>query len=202
MTTILQLNNSLFGDSGKSSRLADTFVAQWRERERGVEVIRRDLARTPVPHLDLESFTAAGTATEQRTPAQAEAARLADTLIAELKAADILVIGLPIYNFNLPSTLKAWFDRVARAGTTFRYTSDGPQGLLEGKRALVFATSGGHYAGTAADFQAPYVRHFLGFLGITDVTFTYAEGLAGSEEKNSETILSAKRRVAELVAAD
>jgi FMN-dependent NADH-azoreductase len=200
MTTILQLNNSLFGDNGKSSRLADAFVAQWREREPEVRVIRRDLARDPIPHLSLEAFTAAGIAPDQRTSEQARAAGLADTLVDEVLAADVLVIGLPIYNFNLPSTLKTWFDHVARAGTTFRYTSAGPEGLLRARRAYVFATSGGQYAGTPADFQAPYLKHFLGFLGIDNVSFTYAEGLAMGEQSSHEALAAANRRIADLAA--
>lgn len=199
MTTILQLNNSLFGNEGKSSRLADSFVAQLSQREPGARVIRRDLAQSPIPHLTQEAFVAAITAPGERTPAQTQAAALADTLIDELLAADLLVIGLPVYNFNLPSSLKAWFDRVARAGTTFRYTSHGPEGLLHGKKAYVFATSGGQYAGTPADFQAPYVKHFLAFLGIDDVSFIYAEGLAMGEEASERALSAADDRIAELV---
>lgn len=202
MTTLLQLNNSLSGDSGKSSQLADSFVAQWRARDPQVEVIRRDLAEAPVPHLTMDAFTAAGTPAEKRTPAQAREAQLADILIDELTVADILVIGLPVYNFNVPSTLKAWFDRVARAGTTFRYTSSGPEGLMIGKKAYVFATSGGQYAGTPLDFQAPYITHFLGFLGIKEVSFTYAEGLAGAGEATDQALTAAKRRATSLVAGD
>lgn len=185
MSKILQLNNSIFGDEGKSSQLADAFVAKLRTREPDVQVTRRDLARAPVPHLGLEEFSAAVTAPEQRTEAQSRAAQSADVLIGELMAAEVLVIGLPIYNFNLPSTLKAWFDRVARAGTTFRYGDNGPEGMLQGKKAYVFVTSGGQYSQTEADFQAPYIRHFLNFVGISDVTITYAEGLAGNESEDA-----------------
>lgn len=201
MTTILQLNNSLFGEEGKSSQLADAFVAKWREREPETRVIRRDLARNPIPHLSFEAFAAAGTALDQRTQEQTQSAEMADTLIDELMAADILVIGLPVYNFNLPSTLKVWFDHVARAGTTFRYTSSGPEGLVRARRAFVFATSGGQYAGTEADFQAPYIKHFLGFLGIDEVLFTYAEGLAMGKENGRDAIAEAHKRIALLADA-
>ncbi|MEX0731617.1 MAG: NAD(P)H-dependent oxidoreductase [Aquisalimonadaceae bacterium] len=200
MTTILQINNSLFGDEGKSSSLADAFVAEWSRRQPDARVIRRDLAADPVPHLTHDRFSAAITAPDERTPAQADEAVIADALVDELLAADVLVIGVPIYNFNIPSTLKAWFDHVARAGTTFRYTENGPEGLLRSRKAYVFATSGGRYAGTEADFQTPYIRHFLGFLGIDDVVFTYAEGLAMGDDTSREALNAAGRRIMKLAA--
>jgi FMN-dependent NADH-azoreductase len=113
---------------------------------------------------------------------QAKAAAAADQRVAELKAADVLVIGVPMYNFGIPSTLKAWFDHVARAGATFRYTAGGPEGMLKHKKAYLFLTRGGQYAGTDADLQAPYLRRFLGFLGIEDVEYIYVEGLAMGAE--------------------
>ncbi|HKJ94035.1 MAG TPA: NAD(P)H-dependent oxidoreductase [Gammaproteobacteria bacterium] len=200
MATLLQLNSSLFGDDGRSSRLADAFVERWRERNPGGRVMRRDLSESTVPHLTQERFAAALTVQEERTAEQTREAAQADALIDELLEADVLVIGIPVYNFNVPSTLKAWFDHVARAGTTFRYTPEGPQGLLAGKRAYVFATSGGKYSGTAADFYTPYVKHFLGFLGIDDVEFTYAEGLAMGEETSRAAIEAASRRIEVLAA--
>ncbi|MBD3646164.1 MAG: NAD(P)H-dependent oxidoreductase, partial [Pseudomonadales bacterium] len=170
MTTILQLNTSIFGDGGASTKLADDFVSRWHERD-GATVIRRDFAREPVPHLTAERFQAALQPAAERSDEQAREAALADELIDELMAADALVIALPMYNFNVPSALKAWFDHVARAGTTFRYTENGAEGLATGKKAYVFATRGGIYEGTDFDFQTPYVRQFLGFLGIGDVEF-------------------------------
>ena len=198
MTTILQINNSLFGDSGQSSRLADQFVARRRESEPGVRVMRRDLAAEPVDHLSAERFSTALTAPEERTPDQAREAALADTLIEELQAADEVAIAAPTYNFNVASTLKAWFDHVARAGTTFRYTPDGPEGLLSGKTAYVFLTSGGQYAGTDMDFQRPYIQHFLGFLGIGDVHFVRAEGLAMGEETREAALHEAEQAIRNL----
>src|SRR5690606_22026455 len=112
-----------------------------------------------------------------RTPEQQTLAATADAAIAELQAADVLVLGVPMYNFGIPSTLKAWIDSIARAGTTFRYTANGPEGLLKGKQAYVLAARGGAYQGTPADTQTPYLKTFLGFVGITDVTFVYAEKL-------------------------
>ena len=119
-------------------------------------------------------------------------------MIAELKAADVIVLGLPLYNFGLPSTLKAYFDQLGRAGSTFRYTAEGPVGLLTGKKAYVFAARGGLYKGTPKDTQTAYVRDFLAFLGITDVEFVYAEGLAISEESKSASIAGAHRAIANI----
>lgn len=200
MRTILQLNNSLFSDDGQSSRLADEFVERLRASEPDTRVIRRDLADHPVPHLDQATFIAGLTAADERTPEQARAAASADTLVEELLTADTLVIGVPVYNFLIPSTLKAWFDHVARAGTTFRYTENGPEGLIDGSRAYLFVTSGGQYADTDIDFAAQYVRHMLGFLGIDDVTVTRAEGLAMGEEAGRQALDTARERIERLAA--
>jgi len=181
MSTLLQLNTSLFSTGGQSSRLAEEFVAHWRANHHRGEVIVRDLAREPVPHLSAERFAAFLAKPGERTPEQQAVVDDSDALIDELKRADVIVLGLPMYNFGVPSTLKAYFDHVARAGVTFRYSEKGPVGLLTGKQAYVFATRGGFYNGTDADTQTAFVRQFLGFLGITDVTFVYAEGLAVSE---------------------
>jgi FMN-dependent NADH-azoreductase len=177
MNTLLQLNASIFSGNGQSSRLADEYVAGWRRRNPGATVIVHDFAREPVPHLTAERFGAFLAKPEERSAAQKAEVALSDALIDELKRADVIVLGLPMYNFGLPSTLKAYFDHVGRAGHTFRYTEKGPVGLLTGKKAIVFATRGGKYSGTPNDTQTPYVQGFLGFLGITDVEFVYAEGL-------------------------
>jgi FMN-dependent NADH-azoreductase len=208
MTTILQINSSLHGDDAQSSRLASDFVAAMAgSRElRGStsptrsRLIVRDLSSTPVPHLTAERLTALSTAAAERTLDQQRIVSESDELIAELARADVIVIGLPMYNFGVPSTLKAYFDHVARAGVTFRYTAEGPVGLLTGKKAYVFATRGGRYAGTTADLQTAYVRQFLGFLGIRDVEFVYAEGLAlGADERNS-AVADAVARIGQLAA--
>jgi len=199
MTTILQLNNSIFGDNGQSSRLADRFVAGRRASTPDIRVIRRDLAAEPAGHLTAERFNAALTHPRERTSEQAREAALADTLIEELQAADEVVIAAPTYNFNVASTLKAWFDHVARAGTTFRYTSEGPVGLVEGKKAYLFVTSGGQYEGTELDFQTPYVRHFLQFLGIGDIQVVRAEGLAMGEETSRASLRRAEQVIDGLV---
>ena len=194
MSTILHLNSSIFGEGGQSSRLAQEFVAQFP----AARVVTRDLAKNPLPHLDAERFGAFLAKPEARSPAQAAVAAQSDALIAELKAADTIVLGLPMYNFGLPTQLKAYFDHVARAGVTFKYTEKGPVGLLGGKKAYVFAARGGLYQGTPRDTQTPYVRDFLGFLGITDVEFVYAEGLAISEASKTASLSSARDRLRNL----
>ena len=190
MKTILQLNSSIFSEGGQSSRLANEFVAALAAD--GAQVIQRDLAREPVPHLDAERFGAFLSKPESRTKQQEETIRFSDALIDELRRADTIVLGLPMYNFGLPSTLKAYFDHIARAGVTFRYTEKGPVGLLTGKKAYVFAARGGYYAGTGRDTQTAYVRDFLAFLGITDVEFVYAEGLAISEAARNAALIKAR----------
>ena len=178
MTTLLEIKTSLFSDRGESSRLADSFVAAWREAHPEGRVVVRDLARDPVPHLDAERFGAFAAKPEDRKEAQAAVLRYSDALIQELKDADVVVIGAPMYNFGIPSTLKAYFDHIARAGVTFRYTDRGPVGMLTGKEAFVFTTRGGRHADTPLDTQAPYLRNLLTFLGMSKVEFVFAEGLA------------------------
>ena len=194
MNTILNLNSSIFGDGGQSSRLAEAFVAQFPAGR----VLRRELSRNPLPHLDAERFGAFLSKPESRTAAQQQVLDESDALIAELKAADTIVIGLPMYNFGIPSQLKAYFDHVARAGVTFKYTDKGSVGLLTGKRAYVFAARGGIYQGTPRDTQTAYVRDFLAFLGITDVRFVYAEGLAVGEAQKQAALAGAQCALREL----
>ena len=200
MKTLLQLNTSLFAAGGQSSQLADMFVATWKTNNDGANVIVRDLASNPLPHLDAEHFLAYIAQPADRSTRQQELASAADALIDEIKSADVIVLGLPMYNFGAPSTLKAYFDRIARAGVTFRYTASGPEGLLTGKKAYIFATRGGLYAGTPLDSQTTYVRDFLGFLGITDVEFIYAEGLNMGEESKQAALAKARGQLEELAA--
>jgi FMN-dependent NADH-azoreductase len=199
MKTLLVLKSSLYSDAGESSRLADAFVQKWRAQEPNARVIVRDLAANPVPHLSAERFGAFLAKPEERTADQQSVIDDSDALIAELRQADVIAIGVPLYNFGVPSTLKAYFDHVARAGVTFRYTANGAVGLLTGKKAYVFAARGGLYAGTPLDSQTPYVRQFLAFLGVTDVEFVYAEGLAVSAESKATSLERARAAVEALV---
>jgi len=195
MKTLLQIRSSIFSDGGQSSQLADRFVAAWREAHPDGRIRVRDLAREPVPHLDAQRFGAFLAKAEDRTPEQRAVVAGSDALIGELQRADVVVIGLPLYNFGVPSTLKAYFDHVARAGVTFRYTEKGPVGLLTGKKVYVFATRGGIYAGTPRDTQTAYVRNFLAFIGMDDVEFVYAEGLAISAASKEQGLARARAEI-------
>ena len=203
MKTYLQLNTSLFGEDAQSSRLAGQFVAALAESEGATghpNVIVRDLGLNPVEHLTAERFKAFSTPADQRTPEQRRIAAESDALIDELRAAEIVVIGLPMYNFGVPSTLKAYFDHVARAGVTFRYSESGPVGLMTGKKAYVVATRGGQHAGTPRDMQSAFVRQFLGFIGIEDVEFVYVEGLALGAVSREAALRAAGERIEQLAA--
>ena len=199
MKTILQLNTSLNGEQALSSQLASELSTALAAAS-GATVVVRDLARQPLPHLTAERFAAFVTPAPERTLEQQRHVAESDALVEELRRADALVIGLPMYNFGVPSTFRAWFDHVARAGVTFRYTPEGPVGLLAGRRAYVFATRGGQYAGTAADLQTAYVRQVLGFLGIREVEFVYAEGLALGAQQRERAVAAATARIRELAA--
>lgn len=187
MSTILQINTSLFASNGQSSKLVDGFVATLAARP-GTTVIKRDLAAAPVPHLDGERFGAFIADPAARTPAQKDVVAFSDTLVDEVRRADVLVIGAPMYNFGVPSQLKAWFDHIARVGVTFRYTETGPVGLLTGKKAIVVSTRGGVHVGQSTDTLTGYVRTFLGFLGITDVEFVYAEAIAYGDDARDKAV--------------
>jgi len=198
--TLLQIQSSILASDGQSSRLAARFVAEFQRTHPGAEVIVRDVGREPVPHLTAERFQAFLAKPAERTAAQREVAAYSDALIDELRRADVIVLGLPLYNFGVPSSLKAYFDHVARAGETFRYTEKGPEGLLKGKKAYVFAARGGKYAGTPLDTQTGYVRDFLRFLGIDDVEFVYDEGLAMGPAPRDEALAQANAAIDALVA--
>ena len=183
MTTALIVTSSANGDASISSSLAATLIDRLRDADPAAHIILRDVGADPLPHLT--SATVAAIKGEPRSEAELEARALSDALIAELQAADILVIASPMYNFGMSSTLKAWFDHVLRAGLTFRYTADGPEGLLKGKKAVVIESRAGFYSeGPAAvmDGQEPHLRNLLGFMGIGDVTFVRAEKLAFGPE--------------------
>jgi FMN-dependent NADH-azoreductase len=202
MKTLLEIRSSIYSDAGQSSRLADRFIARWRAANQGGKVIVRDLALEPVPHIDADRFGAFVATPEQRTPEQQAIVAYSDALIAELRSADAVALAIPMYNFGIPSTLKAYFDHIARAGVTFRYTENGPVGLLTGKKAYVFATRGGLYAGTPRDSQTPYLRSFLGFIGIDDVQFVYAEGLAISAASRERALSRSHADIDELLESE
>ena len=178
MKTLLQINSSLTGERAASTALADRLAAALAARSPGLRVVRRNLDRAPLPHLDAARLAALARPAAERTPAEAAIVAEADAVIAEVEAAEHIVIAAPMYNFTAPSTLKCWFDHLARAGATFRYTASGPEGLLRGKRATLVTTRGGVHRDRPQDHLVPYVRTMLAFVGITDLEVVYAEGLA------------------------
>jgi FMN-dependent NADH-azoreductase len=199
--TLLQINASISNEKGQSSQLANQFVDTFQKRYPGAKILVRDVAAAePVPHLDAERFAAFITRPEQRNAEQSAVVAYSDALINELKQADVIVLGLPMYNFGVPSQLKAYFDHIARSGVTFAYTDKGPVGLLSGKQVYVFATRGGQYAGTPMDTQTNYVRDFLRFIGLSEVEFVYAEGLAMSPQSKEAGLAKAAAEIARLAA--
>jgi FMN-dependent NADH-azoreductase len=202
---ILQVNTSARtfenGQGSHSTRLAQELVAQLLQAEPGAGLTVRDLARQPQPALDEAALQALFTPAEQRSPEQAARAALDDALIAELQAADVLVLGVPMYNFGVSSQFKNWIDAVVKARTTFRYTESGVEGLLTGKKVYAVLARGGQYRDTPADSQVPYLRTVLGFIGLTDVEFIYAEGLALGAEAEAAGLAEARSRIGALLAA-
>jgi FMN-dependent NADH-azoreductase len=186
MQNVLVINSSISGENGNSSKLTHRFLAKLEAQQPKLQVVERHLSDMHIGHISTAEMQAWTTDKEQRTPEQVALAALSDSFIAELQHADTIILGMPMYNFGVPSTFKAWIDRVARAGVTFQYTATGPVGLLKDKKVFVLAARGGMYAGTAKDTQTNYLRDVLSFLGITDVEFVYAEGLAmGPDSANA-----------------
>ncbi|WP_259780794.1 FMN-dependent NADH-azoreductase [Aestuariispira ectoiniformans] len=205
MTNLLVVNSSPNLDAsvtrGLSKEFADTLASQLGD----LTVVNRDLGATPPPHLDQTTIGAFYTPAENRSAEQKLAVALSDTLISELKNADVIVIGAPMHNFGISSSLKTWFDHVARVGETFQYTENGPQGLLGGKKVYVITARGGDYSETspaaAMDIQAPYIKTVLGFVGITDVTFIHGHGLAMGDEVREKSLEAARNAISEATGA-
>jgi FMN-dependent NADH-azoreductase len=187
MSNILYITASIRSDSESISRGLGQRVVDGLAAKSGAGVTTRNLAANDLPFVSAERFGAHLTPAADRTPQQADLAAIADTLIAELQAADTIVIASPVYNFGPPATLKAWADLVARAGTTFRYTATGPEGLLTGKKAYITIASGGTPMGSDIDFMSRWLIFFLGFLGITDVTMVAADGIMGEDGESKIT---------------
>jgi FMN-dependent NADH-azoreductase len=174
---VLQINASARREGANSTQLANSVVARLQAVHPEAQVTLRDLAVTPVSVLDEAALGALFTPADQRSAEQAAVVAEYDALIAEVQAHDAIVLGVPMYNFGVPVQLKSWIDAIARAGVTFKYTETGPVGLLQGKKVYVALARGGLYRGTPNDSQVPYLKTVLGFLGLTDVSFIYAEGL-------------------------
>jgi FMN-dependent NADH-azoreductase len=198
---ILQINSSQRPQASQSSRLAAQIVERLQAANPASELTVRDLGIAPLPSLDEAAITAIFTPADQRTPEQQARVDQDDAVIAELKAADVIVLGVPMYNFGVPAQLKHWIDAIARAGATFKYTEKGPVGLVTGKKVYVALTRGGLYRNTPADTQVPYLKTFLGFIGLTDVQFVYAEGMAMGPESEQKALASAQSQIDELLPA-
>jgi FMN-dependent NADH-azoreductase len=184
---LLHIDSSILGEGSASRTLTREIVSRWTAARPGLQVTYRDLAATELPHLTHAAMTRAD---------ELEAARNA-AILDEFTAADVIVLGAPLYNFSIPSQLKAWIDRISVAGKTFRYTAGGPEGLAGGKRVIVAISRGGVYApGHAGEFVEPYLRFLFGFLGITDITFVRAEGLSISPEHRQAALNAARAAIA------
>ena len=197
---ILQINASARSAGANSTRLANDVTVRLLAQNPNASVELRDLASNPHPVLDEPALGALFTPAENRTPEQSARVALDDALIAQVQSADALVLGVPMYNFGIPVQLKTWIDAISRAGVTFRYTENGPEGLLTGKKVYIALARGGLYRDTPADSQVPYLKGFLGFLGMTDVEFIYAEGLSMGPDAASKAFAEAEERIAELFA--
>lgn len=198
---ILQVNSSARSEGSHSTRLANSVSERLLAADPRAKLVVRDLARHPHPVLDEEALQALFTPQEQRTPAQAARVARDDALIAEIQAADAVILGVPMYNFGISVQLKNWIDAISRARVTFQYTENGPEGLLKGKKVFLALTRGGIYRNTPGDTQVEYLKTVLGFLGMTDLRFIYAEGLAMGPESEQNGLASAQAQIDEVLAA-
>jgi FMN-dependent NADH-azoreductase len=205
MANLLFVASSLFGDGSQSRLIASEFIDRWRQSHPRTTVIERELTADSIPHLSLATFAASTTPADARSAAERQATTLADVLIEEVEAADVIVIAAPMYNFSIPSTLKAWIDHIARAGRTFSYGAAGAEGLLKGRKVFIITGRGGVYSDNSPaksmDFQEPYLRAMLSFLGLDDVTFIHVEGLKVSPEAAANGIERARQVIGDLLLA-
>lgn len=201
MKQLLRITSSIQGTNSVSTQLAGELIDALRAEGHDFEVVDRDFGREPIPHLDGAWLQALTTDADARTAEQQAKVAFSDRLIAELKAADIVVIGLPMYNFTVPSMLKAWVDHVARAGVTFRYTEKGPEGLLSGKKVYFVVATGGEHEHQPTDFLRPYLTLIMNFLGITDIDIVSADALGLSPQHKERSLATARAAIARRVAA-
>ena len=199
MKNILVVYTSLNKENGNSTKLARQYLDQLRHKK-DVTIVEKDLASDNLGHLTQAEMSAWMTPPEERSDAQTKLASVSNEIVSEVQAADEIVLGVPMYNFGIPSVLKAWIDRVARAGITFKYTETGPVGLLSNKKVTILAARGGQYQGSDFDTQSPYLVHFFNFIGLTDVQFVYAEGLNMGEDIAKSAFSKANEKIIELSA--
>jgi FMN-dependent NADH-azoreductase len=195
MKNILVVNSSISAEKGQSNQLIETFL-QSLNHQASVTLV--DLNQHCLPHLAMEEITAWMTPVEQRSLAQIELATYSDLSISQVQAADLILIGVPMYNFGVPSQLKAWLDRIARVGITFKYTETGPVGLLEDKPVVFFASRGGIYKDLPQDTQTPFLKTFFNFVGLKNLHFIYAEGLNMGPESAETALAAAKVQIHQL----
>ena len=198
MSRVLIIESSARQQDSVSRQLTQTFISQWKAAHPADDISVRDLAINPVPHLDANLLGGWMKPVEQRNDIENASLERSNQLTDELLATDVLVMAAPMYNFAIPSTLKAWLDHVLRAGVTFKYTATGPQGLLTGKRAIVLTARGGIHTGASSDHQEPYLRQVMAFIGIHDVTFIHAEGVNLSGDFQEKGINHAKALLAQV----
>ncbi|MBT2341145.1 MULTISPECIES: FMN-dependent NADH-azoreductase [Pseudomonas] len=199
---LLHIDSSILGDNSASRQLSREVVQAWQAAEADVVVTYRDLAADALSHFSAQTLIAAGTSAELRDAAQQHEAELSATTMAEFQAADAIVIAAPMYNFSIPTQLKAWIDRIAVAGQTFRYTEAGFEGLCAGKKLVIVSTAGGLHAGQPSSVgHEEYLKVMFGFLGITDIEFVRAEGLAKGDEMRAKGMNEAKAQIGEQFAA-
>lgn len=198
MKNVLRITTSILGEGSVSSELMDDLLAKLGAQER-LAVAERNFTDEAIPHLDGAWLTALSTAEADRSQQQQAQVAFSDKLVAELLKADTLMIGLPMYNFSLPSMLKAWIDHIARAGVTFKYTENGAVGLLEGKKVYLVAALGGVHETGATDFLRPYMKHIMAFVGLNDVEFISADGLNMGPERREQGLASARNQIANIV---
>ncbi|MDT8905615.1 FMN-dependent NADH-azoreductase [Pseudomonas sp. NFACC32-1] len=199
---LLHIDSSILGDNSASRQLSREVVQAWKAAEPDVEVTYRDLAADAISHFSAQTLVAAGTSAELRDAALQHEAQLSAATLAEFLAADALVVAAPMYNFTIPTQLKAWIDRIAVAGQTFRYTEAGPQGLCGNKKLVIVSTAGGLHAGQPSGVgHEAYLKLLFGFLGITDIEIVRAEGLAYGDDMRTKAMSEAKLQIGEQFAA-
>jgi FMN-dependent NADH-azoreductase len=201
MTQILHLDSSPRGDRSISRALTKQFVDVWKQIQPHDPIVYRDLGRYPVPPIDEAWIAAAFSPVEQLAPSLETALTISDELIDELLAADIYVLGVPMYNYSVPANFKAYIDQIVRVRRTFTIGADGYAGLLQAKKALIITTRGGRYAGEPLDFQEPYLRAIFDFIGVTDITFIHAENLAMGADERQYSLATARTEIDRTIAA-
>ncbi len=198
---VLHIDASARGMDSESRKLSHHFITGWRSTHPEDAIITRDITENPLPHIDSSTLGSLMIAADERSPEQRVDAKRVDDLVNEFIAADVLVLGVPMYNFGIPSTLKAWVDHISIAGRTFEYTANGPKGLVKGTKVYLISTRGGIYGESPMDHQVNYLKTLLGFLGIDDIEVIQAEGLNLSPEERDSSITAALSKIEAITTA-